>query len=204
MAYTIADGDIAQVTTVGMLHGQVCENVFHYKAVGTGVADDGNGDLIKLAEEFDLQVNQALEVFRSIEFGIDRIDVQRIHPVRNLRLPIPSAAPNGTNPNPAVPSSVTFNIKKLTDFAGRKFRGRAYFAGLARTLIVQSELLEETFDAIQLDVAPELASLIVTTSVTWEPVLLHLGPPVTSTPITAAATDKILRNQRRRQVGVGI
>lgn len=113
----------------------------------------------------------------------------------------------------ALPPLVTVNIKRLTSMLGRRYRGRQYVSGLAAADAENGQVTTAwaaanaaAFERFAADVinaggtgdpdfTPCIASL--------DPTVVSPIPGIRTTDINAAVVDQTLRNQRRRQVGIG-
>jgi hypothetical protein len=96
---------------------------------------------------------------------------------------------------------MSLTITKTTRFAGRKYRGRAFFAGLPVTS--ESDSLLAPAVLANWEVISDLFNDIITNGdVVWQPILWHRATN-TYDDILTAHVKLVLRNQRRRQVGVG-
>lgn len=198
----MAVGDVYQAVVVQELDNQTLLNVLYYDAVTepsnpSGLAAAINDTLLPLWTPF---LNDDLHFVR--------IDVSKILPLpRSFLLSLATVA-SGQLLTTALPTSVAVTITKQTPFAGRSFRGRWYLGGVDQSLVAESQLLPTGVSLVQ-TLATELANNITDGSGgEYRPGYLRTaGPPPTAQvfqPITGTRVNPILRNQRRRQIGVGI
>lgn len=199
----MAIGDIWQLTLVGRIQGQVCENVFHYRvtadaddpALFQGLFNFGSDQLCTLAAGFQADT-----------FVWTSIRGQKIWP-----LPVRVAHDGiinipGTNTEVALPSEVAFVITKTSFLAGRANRGRNYWTGITASSVDQvTGLFSNLFilAAAPLEEAVHLSVNSVPAGGILEPVIYHRNSH-TATTIIAARSRETPRAQRRRQVGRGI
>ena len=196
----MAVGDVFQVTQIGVQHSQTILNVFHYR---TTVAGTDTDILSAVAAAFEVVTSNAWQNTTSDEFEIIGYAVQKILP-----LPISNAFTRnvsrvGLIAGDSLPTSMAGVITKRTAFGGASNRGRTYVAGLPLSFEEQSTISNIGLTLLQA-LGDTLDNPLVTTNgTTLEPVLLHRDP-MTVTPIKSTLARRILRNQRRRQVGRGV
>jgi len=194
----MAINDIYAVTLRQRLHAQVCLNVSHWRETATGT---GNGALV-LAQDI---VNVLLPLQKSVqsaELTYEGVQVQKIYPLPATN-PIINTTGNGTATvgGSSLPTSVAGVITKRTNFAGRKYRGRVFVAGVPVGSENDSQLSAGVMTAWQI-LADSYALNKGTSGWTWSPVIWHRVSK-TSDDVIAGIARQILRNQRRRQVGRG-
>lgn len=195
----MAVGDIYQVTLEGKLHGQTILNVFHYKLVDEAAGDPSEN----CALAFDDGPATAIKSALSEEYAIVRVVAQKIFPLPPLVPYVSTAkAGNGAIAGNSLPTSVTVNVSKRTAYAGRKYRGRTFLAGVPAGFETDSEL-----NAIGIagfaTTKNAIAATIIQGAWSWKPVLLHRSTNTTDD-ILKTDLQIPLRNQRRRQVGKGV
>lgn len=203
-----ASGEIYQVTYVGFLAGQNCENVIHYRAL-TGLITDA---AIKTAAERFWFLSQSLQ---SVDYLYDHMVVKRMTPIPlDESIVTPSTVGGGSDGSHSISSTVAAVFTLRTGVAGKSHRGRIYFAGLSVTRVdAQLNRFNTAGGIIAATVAANLLS--------------EFGPSGTNTalamgiysrviggihPMTVAGWQQIsgidvqpiLGNQRRRRIGVGV
>lgn len=203
MAYPLAVGDIVEFRLIGRLHGQETVNVWHYRMTKAYV--DGAATLNLLIGQFRGQVwNGALKPALSDEFTCTGIQAQRVYPTRNVPL-LQTVNETGVGGAQSQPSGVAMVVRRLTDLAGRAYRGRIYLPGLPAGAELDSQLapayvathqanLELTV-TLGLNIAPDVGIAL--------PVIWSAAVPARRTDVTRGVLDVILRYQRRREVGRG-
>jgi hypothetical protein len=198
----MAAGDIVQANLVQTLHAQTLLTRFFY------VTDTGPGDLSAFLTAFGTRITAALPPILSSDWTGVRIDVQRVSP-RPVTFQVTEVlnAP-GQNVGPSLPSSVAVVVSKRTQFAGRKYRGRWYFGGFRASDTLNSQLTASALALIQTQMDTLATPLVAGANETWFPILSHgyiAGTEVIAyDKLTGVTARQILRNQRRRQIGVGI
>lgn len=195
----MAVNDIYQLTIVQSLHGQKILNVLHYKA--TQAPSSGTYEAA-LIQAFGVIAIPSLKAFQSEELNHEALAVQKIWPLppTHATLDTTYSGP-GLIPGDSLPTSVTSVITKVTAFAGRKYRGRVYVAGVPVTSENDSQL--QVGDLAVLGAfAENLDNGIGAVGASFQPVLWHRSSNTSDNLIDAVARP-ILRNQRRRQVGRG-
>jgi len=186
---------------IGSLHGQLTVNRFFYYAT------TGPGNVASLLDRIKTNVVINIYGLLSPEFTVVRLEGQRVSPkpltfLTTLAINLP-----GTLTGASVPSSVAVVVAKHTNFAGRKYRGRFFFAGIPASSHANSLLTTTAATAWQTFAGFCDDNLTDVDGTQWEPILSHGYVPNTDvlsyTPITQCVASSVLRNQRRRQVGRG-
>jgi hypothetical protein len=195
----MAIGDIYQVTVVGRLHGQTTNNVTHYKETQSGAGDPAT----KLAQQCDAFMLPAFKAFCSAEWEALYVQAQKIRPVPiELAVAVNINAGAGTGGANSLPSSVAAVIKRLTVFAGRRFRGRSYIPGVPSGFEADSKLTASGLSNLN-SLSSDFWQPRAVAGFIWLPGVYHRANGTTTTVIDAIGTP-ILRNQRRRQPGKGV
>jgi len=195
----MAVNDVLALTVIGSLHGQTVINTMHYVQV-EGVITVGEPLLVAAWIAHCMPDWKAVH---SVEYSIEGVMAQRI-------LPVPPSVPfltttangPGTVAGDSLPSSVAVTLTKRTVFAGPRYRGRLFMAGIpvdwnfnsvvspAGSIVYQAlcDKLDDNLDDAD--------------TMLWSPVLWHRETQAYNN-ITRFDARNTLRNQRRRQVGVG-
>lgn len=94
------------------------------------------------------------------------------------------------------PPNVSHLIKKKTEFAGRRFRGRIYVPDVAEGHVTD----QGTLDSTELSLLAEVANQLFTGN--WgsigDPVVLHTHPANDPTPLVDMLAETFVGTQRRR------
>jgi len=190
--------DILRVTIEFLIHGQRVMNTLHYKITGTGAGDSQ----VVLAGILDTAMPTVLEALSN--------EVLYVRTVVQHMLPLPPRPPAVNSDNAGLgdiasqplPVHVAATITTRTEFAGPRYRGRVFIAGLPEEFAEDSLITGTAKDALQA-IAAEYFSVRTQSTWTFVPVLLHRDT-LTTEVITAAEAREVLRSLRRRQVGRGI
>lgn len=198
----MAINDVYEVVAQQTLHAQRVQSVLHYREVD-GPA--GAGDL-DLAAGFAANVVPVWRQVVSAELTYLETIVAKIFPLPRFAV-VNSVANAGAGlvAGESQASSVSAVITKRTGLAGPAQRGRVYVAGIPVSFENDSQLNVGGLTAYQ-DLANELEAAIVSGLRTFAPVIWHRGPPLMNltTLVSDCLARAVLRNQRRRQIGVGI
>jgi len=194
-------GDIFRVSIMQRLHGQRLINTLHYRLKVDDPAGFGPLGGV-LADRIRSQILPEMKACQSAELTHEGIIVQKIWPLPP-QVPKLNTVDNGpgTPVSSSLPTSVAVVITKMTDFAGRKYRGRIYVGG-----VPVSHENDSVLDAAVLPTWGALATKLFANMTTglyvFEPVLWHKESH-TFDVVSFASARAVLRNQRRRQVGKG-
>jgi len=196
----MAVGDMYRVVINQTLHGQVINNVLHYRKTEEGFIDGG---ALALAQRVDAVIVVAMKVQQSSELAHVNVLAQRIRPTPPL-VPVLVNTNNGAGSvaGGSLPAADTVVITKRTPYAGRKFRGRVYVAGVPVTHEDNSTIAVAQLNNWQV-LANTFAVNLTLDDDTWTPVVYHRSN-FTHDVIVAAQVRNILRSQRRRQIGKGV
>lgn len=198
MALPLMDpGDILAVTLKGRLFGQRTNNTFHYyvPTVAAGqtfteffsqwnvdfetlwsnfVSEDWTGDIVTIRR---LGANAT----RGIDFGIDWV---------------------GQVASPSLPPSTAAVISRWTYGPGPKSRGRIFIAGVPTSAHLEGELTNAAMALLTI-LAEQIDDEVTDPGdFAAEPVLLN-RPTLTVQTLDGVTARSILRQQRRREIGVG-
>jgi len=198
------------------LDGQTMVNVFGYQQTSGNTT--GDSDMTQLGKAFEGVVLTSLVTCWADQVSYGTLEIRRVAPAGGPisgidYVPTPGT---GTIEEPAVPPSVAVVIRRRTEFLGRKYRGRIYHFGLPLSFCAngQVNLLSPGMTEMTA-LATILEGTIVSGDAgapTFRPVLLAKdasivvgdNPGWRVTPLVTTQVDRILRSQRRREVGVGV
>lgn len=85
----------------------------------------------------------------SNEVALSRIIVTDMSVPNGAQIDFPVDDTTGNVASPALPANVTFATSFRTGFSGRSYRGRAYWIGLAESMVVGNEVTELQADYIR-------------------------------------------------------
>jgi hypothetical protein len=196
----MAINDICQARIVGTLHGQTTINQLCY------VLRDPNTTPMDIATNVAGDIVNFLLLATSVEYTCQQVDAQIIDPPPRTFVATYQVGSAGSKAGGSAPSSVAVVLRKRTQFAGRKFRGRWYFPGIPTSDIQLSQISGgATIDWNKLGTAL-LQGIGAIGQIPATPVLYapRKGYAPQPQPLTAVVLDQVLRNQRRRQIGRGI
>lgn len=191
----MAVNDVFQAVIEQKLHNQTVLNVLHFRL------DADQPTAVALNQDVRTIIIPTMKGVQSNELQHVAVWTQKIWPLPPLNaVRDATAAGPGTVAQNSLPTSVAVVLTKRTAFAGRKYRGRVYVCGVPVTHESDSTLAAANQAAWQA-LADKFAFAAWAAS-DFTPIIWHRGPKTDDTVITVEART-ILRNQRRRQVGVG-
>jgi len=210
MAYdpVLAVNDICQLTIRATQFGQFYQTSFYYQVQEVTVP--GQGAYSDLNAVFNTNVWTELRPFMSLHVTGVRFRIQKVFPLPKLLFRYFEANPNtGLSAVTPLPPAVSIVLRAYADLAGPEGRGRNFLFGLTADQNAFGQIPPAAIANFR-----TLAELIyeddlVGGSYTWQPVLFapaKAGPPPTVahvSPIVASDVNIILRQQRRRELGVG-
>jgi hypothetical protein len=193
----MAIGEFYQVIIEQQLHAQTVLNVLYYEQIA-GI--DGHESL--LAQGIRLDVLPSMKAVQSNELTHVAVYAQKIWPLppKVAFRDATAAGPGGVAQN-SLPTSMAVTITKKTAFAGRKFRGRLFIAGVPVTHELDSQLAVANLAAWQA-FADKLLVNLPSTGPEFSHRLYHKATHTVDT-VLSCPVRLILRNQRRRQIGKG-
>lgn len=195
----MATQDVYRLTVLGRLHNQRIIQVHHYRQTTTEPGDNS----AQLTAAWRVANEPSLLACLSNEYSQEGYLTQRIHPLPvNAAYELPTPSLNGSVVVSSLPSSVAAVTTKRTLFAGPKYRGRNYYAGVPTTHELDSKLTASAMNLWGTYASNLEVPLVSLGGISFTPVLFHRSTSTNTTVFTCIARD-ILRNQRRRQVGRG-
>jgi len=205
----MAVNDLLELTFLSTLHNQEVRNVRHYRVSlisgGSPTAEQQESALISISS----QITTAMKNCASNEWALYGQKCQRVWPVpRTVGTYSSGNAGAGAVSENSLPSEVTAVVKLKTAFAGRKYRGRMYMAGVPVTFETDSLITgagQTLYNTLSSVLDGVLGIAVGGISYEFTPIILHRSAPGTWTDIlnTTGLVDPILRSQRRRQPGKG-
>lgn len=202
--FAAPQNSIIEFRLTGILHQQQVMMTFHYTNRDAPI--DPLGEELQLyCAHFEATVWAVIRARISNEFTEAAITAQMIQNTRYRSVVHLPAVRIGTLSASALPSGVAVVNRRQGDVASRSTQGRIYVPGLIAADENDSQLSAAAFTLWSDNVAPVLSDFIQGAAMTpLTPVVYHPGNPALYTPVTKTVTDKILRYQRRREVGVGV
>ena len=210
MAYQMNNGDIAQVTIQYAQTGvEKMLNVLHYRLVSGGPIADGAVELTALAQHFASGVivggfGTTWKEIAANTVNIDRVEVQRIYPVRYAKVTA-DVAVFGIGTTEPLPPQVQGAITKRGEIATRYAVGGIRVPGIASEWEVNGRLTVGGLEKLQ-DLAETLKPNVTPAGGigTWEPIILRRLNMGSSVRVTEAIAHEVTRTQRTRVPGKGI
>lgn len=210
MAYPVTAGSIMLVTVVGSDDkGGATINDFHYKDLGSGGITDGANELSAMIAMLSAPGTAFRTKFLNCcdaHWTWSYIQAQWVYPTRFVPARSNLGVPGNVAGN-APPPVLTMPIKRLTDQAGKKFRGRFFVPAVPLSfidpatgsctplgLVAYNNLANESVNVI----AP------VGSTRTYQPVIFHRADPLSPTPIRSAIANPDFHSLRRRLPQRGI
>lgn len=203
MPIALPVGAILEVRLRGFIHGQETVNVFHYAAAQAVSDAVGELDLLKTAANSALV--QKLRLYTTTEMAGMRTDLQWVYPTRTVANLGSTPGQVGNLAGASVTSGATLVVRRTTQLAGRKYRGRIYLPGLPASYFTISQLNNTVPAAFYDDLTGMVTgSLTAANGNVYNPVIWSWKNKTVSTPIVAGAVDPVIRYQRRREIGKGV
>jgi len=193
---TLDPGDILLVTLKGRLFGQRTNNTFAYY-VSIAVAQVITDFFSQWATDFETVWSNAV----SEDWTGDTVTIRRVG-VNSTRGIDFSIDWTGQVASPSLPPSTAAVISRFNYGAGPKARGRLFVAGVATTHHLEGQLTNPGLALFALLAAQVDDHVIDGTALDAEPGLFNKETS-TFNAIEVATARAILRQQRRREIGVG-
>lgn len=193
---TLDPGDLLEVTLKGRLFGQRTNNVFHYYvpvAVAQIITDFFSQWVVDFETLWENSVSQ--------DWTGDLVVIRRIspNPTRGIEFNI---AWTGSVVSPALPPSTAVVIARYGYGPGPRNRGRIFVAGVATSHHLEGSLTNAGLALYTLLAAQVDDDVVDGVALVAEPVIFHRATNTVSN-VEVASARAILRQQRRREIGVG-
>jgi len=208
----MAIGDFFRASVLASLHGQTTINTFYYsQTVGTGVAEfalaANLANAILAADWWDGYLQLHVATWEATRINVQQIATTPPPGILSPTYDIDIVDAAGQATGISLPSSSAVVVRRRTTIAGRKGMGRIFLCGFPADWTENSVVLTEDaeFTAASGAFLAAINTDLVNTGITWSP--RHYSPSAlvtTAAPIRQWSFDSVLRNQRRRQVGVGV
>lgn len=198
----MAAGDLVQARLIGRIAGQTTITGFAYQInSATATYDDILGAINAL-------IIPSILGWASADWIPERWDFNKLWPLPRTFTISQNIVEAALGTSPAAPPNVAPTITKQTAKAGRKWRGRVFLPGTPQLAIVNGQLTAAQTAALQNIATNMAAPLTLSGAAIGFPVVLSYSKTAVNTwsaePIVACRANSIIRNQRRRQIGVGI
>jgi len=196
----LAVGDVLQITLKGLLFGQRTNNTFHYNVTAT----DGDQTFTEVFSQWVVDYEDLWCACVSQDWTGDVVTVRRLTPTKTRGVDF-DIAWIGTIPSASLPPSTAAVISRWNYGSGQSNRGRVFIPGIPATshvagrilstganpfasfLLLAAQMDDPCEDVPDFSLAPGLFHRFTNT---WEA-------------IEGTTARDILRQQRRREIGVG-
>lgn len=211
----MAVGDVFRVALVGGLFQQEIVGVYHYQQTTNNTS--GLTEVESLARAFGAQVWPDIKAMQTTDMQYGFVEARTFVLPGGMLLGYDLLLSGvGDQDAPCLPPSVAVVLRKKTARLGRKYRGRNYITAIPVAWVeagaVKTSGSGPTFIAAA--AVALLASIVWTTSGSptfvpgigaydRDPAPPHAPTAVRFQPLNATSYDVILRQQRRREIGVG-
>lgn len=208
-----------KLTIFGRLFNQVVNNTFHYRMTQTGTSDEGRALITAFSSgpiAGGLSMYYRYRGCLTTDMTIESARVVELVPPGfnpRFREALFTVDTSGTQVPPTLPPQIATVISRRGDLAKRYNYGRIYLTAVPQAQVNNAVINTAGPYAAALDLLRNgmLAAITgndgVGTNITFSPVLVRRGQFVgmepVFTPITSGFVDVIVRDQRRRQLGVG-
>jgi len=208
-------GDVFRVAVVGGLYSQQIVGVYHYQQTTNNTS--GLTEVESLARAFNLLVLPDIMAMQTSDMQYGVIESRSFVLPGGVLVGFDlTVTETGDVDPPTLPPSVAVVIRKRTSRLGRKYRGRNYITAIPIAFVQDGQLVTGSGVPAIVNAAATaiLAAIAWTTSGSptfvpgigaydLDPAPPHAPTAVRFTALNATAFDPILRQQRRREIGVG-
>lgn len=209
----MAVGDVFRVSVRGTIFAQLNVNTFWYQQASANTS--GDADVVQVVKAFNQVAHPVLAAMQTSDLAYDAIEGRTV-PDRGGAPTLYELAPTidaGLAEDPTMPPAVALCVRRRTAFVGRKYRGRIYVGAIPRAAVTGGSV-SGGYLAFASAMASMIASVIASSDTgapNFIPILVGRDlPNVTThpfgyrvTPIVSGDYDFRLRQQRRREIGVG-
>lgn len=190
-------GDVLMLTLKGRLFGQRTNNTFFYNVAST----DGLADFDDVALQFNTNYETIWSNMVSEDWTADILTIRRLTPTTTRGVDF-SLDWTGNVAQPALPPSTAAVISRWNYGSGPSNRGRIFIAGVPTTFHVAGELTAPAMAILTLLSAEMDDQLENLPAFSLTPGLFHRELGVIEA-LDGTTPRSILRQQRRREIGVG-
>jgi len=203
--YAVADGDLIEVQAIGTLHGQTIRNVFHYRVAADAEIGSGH-DFVNGVADAWASLGTTLIAMMSNEYKLLRITAQKVKPTR-YAAEVNDVEDSGGVTENSLPSVCAAVISFHGILAQKRARGRHYFAGIPVSAEEDSQLSDGFVGDLQI-LGDMMVAPLEVPGYTGATLFLTPETPASYTGLSlydynVSQARKIIRVQRRREVGVG-
>jgi len=202
--------DIVEVRFRYKLAGQNVFNILHFRvpvdASGTTVTVENVPDAAEIMY-WDRIDNQGIRDASSSQLELLDTTAQVVHPYRGLAFPKTPENPLGEDISDALPPTNCVVIRKKGVNAGKHYQGRMYLPGVPIADVTDGALRGAGVTAYGpiADIMEDVLTVVHDDdTLDLLPVIYNQQSPGDSKEVFVGQLDSIIRQQRRREVGVGI
>lgn len=193
----LSTGDVLQLTLKGRLFGQRTNNTFYYNVAST----DGTQDFSHVANQFTVQYETLWSNLVSEDWTSDILTIRRLTPTKTRGVDFATEWV-GNVEQPSLPPSTAAVISRWNYGSGQSNRGRIFIAGIPQTFHAAGELTGPAMAILTLLAAEMDDQLEDVPDFSLTPGLFHRALNVFEA-IDGTTPRSILRQQRRREIGIG-
>ena len=194
---TISVNDVIQITLKGRLFGQRTNNTFFYIVT----AEDGSQTFTEVFQQWAVDFETLWCNMVSEDWTGDTVTLRRLKPIKTRGVDF-NIEWVGAVASPSLPPSTAAVISRWNYASGPRNRGRIFIPGIATSHHADGELTAPAMAILTLLAAQMDDPLEDVPDFSLAPVLYHRA--TNSAAVVEATTPrKTLRQQRRREIGVG-
>lgn len=201
--------DIILLQVRGRLHGQRIINDWWYRISELTTVFETTVDQMTVLTVFQAAFEAGLLTHMSDEYMVDEYRLSCFHvipdsaPTRFAFKSIFPAETGGGVVESSLPTTVCATIKRQAEFAGNNQRGRIFLTGIPVSYELDSELTDAAHDTYTTDSAIMTMKPSSLGNWTLQPILKPEGDFTITRDVKTTSVGKVLRVQRRREVGRG-
>jgi len=201
--YEVPPNSIMEIRLTSNFTGQTVINTFHYASSVT--YDDGADILQQACDAFEDAIWTPMSPLICTAVTNVTAFAQWVAPIRyrsDFKIMTPAA---GTAADDPTPTGVSVVLRRFAEKAGRKYQGRIYVYGSPIGNVVNSTLTDAAYNSFRTNVLPPfIATLTLADTSELTPVLYDGVAYNEDQIVLGGQVDRIIRYQRRREIGVGI